>query len=76
MIGNYMFTCEEADCKIVGFENHSGKTYLGSGVKPLGKILEGYGNNGEDGTEGAHYKNVLHPIPTAVCFLKTRNWLT
>ena len=31
MIGNYMFTCEEADCKIVGFENHSGKTYLGSG---------------------------------------------
>ena len=59
MIGNYMFTCEEADCKIVGFENHSGKTYLGSGVKPLGKILEGYGNNGEDGTEGAHYKNVF-----------------
>ena len=59
MIGNYMFTCEEADCKIVGFENHSGKTYLGSGVKPLGKVLEGYGNNGEDGTEGARYKNVF-----------------
>lgn len=59
MIGNYMFTCDEADCKIVGFENHSGKTYLGSGVKPLGKILEGYGNNGEDGTEGARYKNVF-----------------
>ena len=59
MIGNYMFTCDEAGCKIVGFENHSGKTYLGSGVKPLGKILEGYGNNGEDGTEGARYKNVF-----------------
>lgn len=59
MIGNYMFTCDEADCKIVGFENHSGKTYLGSGVKPLGKVLEGYGNNGEDGTEGARYKNVF-----------------
>ena len=58
MIGNYMFTCDEADCKIVGFENHSGKTYLGSGVKPLGKVLEGYGNNGEDGTEGVRYKNV------------------
>ena len=59
MIGNYMFTCDEADCKIVGFENHSSKTYLGSGVKPLGKVLEGYGNNGEDGTEGARYKNVF-----------------
>ncbi len=59
MIGNYMFTCDELNCEIVGFENHSGKTYLGSGVKPLGKILEGYGNNGEDGTEGAHYKNVF-----------------
>ena len=59
MIGNYMFTCDEADCKIVGFENHSGKTYLGSGVKPLGKVLGGYGNNGEDGTEGARYKNVF-----------------
>ena len=59
MIGNYMFTCDEADCKIVGFENHSGKTYLGSGVKPLGKVLDGYGNNGEDGTEGARYKNVF-----------------
>ena len=59
MVGNYMFTCDEADCKIVGFENHSGKTYLGSGVKPLGKVLEGYGNNGEDGTEGARYKNVF-----------------
>ena len=59
MIGNYMFTCDEADCKIVGFENHSGKTYLGSGVKPLGKVLEGYGNNGEDGTEGARVHNMI-----------------
>ena len=59
MIGNYMFTCDELDLAVVGFENHSGKTYLGSGVKPLGKVLEGYGNNGEDGTEGARYKNVF-----------------
>ena len=58
MIGNYMFTCDELGCTVVGFENHSGKTYLGSGVKPLGKVLEGYGNNGEDGTEGVRYKNV------------------
>ena len=59
MIGNYMFSCEEAGCNIVGFENHSGKTYLGSGVRPLGRVLEGSGNNGEDGTEGARYKNVF-----------------
>ena len=59
MIGNYMFSCEEAGCNIVGFENHSGKTYLGSGVRPLGRMLEGSGNNGEDGTEGARYKNVF-----------------
>ena len=76
MIGNYMFTCEEADCKIVGFENHSGKTYLGSGVKPLGKILEGYGNNGEDGTEGAHYKTCSARIHTALCCRKIRSWPT
>jgi CobQ-like glutamine amidotransferase family enzyme len=42
---------------LVGFENHSGRTYLGSGVVPLGCVLRGYGNNGEDGTEGAQYQN-------------------
>ena len=59
MIGNYMFTCDELDLTVVGFENHSGKTYLGSGVKPMGKVLAGYGNNGEDGLEGARYQNVF-----------------
>ena len=60
MIGNYMFTCDELPgVNVVGFENHSGKTYLGSGVKPIGKVLEGFGNNGEDGREGARYKNVF-----------------
>lgn len=59
MIGNYMFTCDELGTSVVGFENHSGKTYLGSGVKPMGKVLAGFGNNGEDGNEGARYKNVF-----------------
>ena len=61
MIGNYKFLCtpEAGGSLVVGFENHSGKTRLGSGVQPLGKVLAGYGNNGEDGTEGAHYKNVF-----------------
>ncbi len=44
---------------LVGFENHSGKTYLGSKLKPLGKVLRGYGNNGEDNREGVRYKNVF-----------------
>lgn len=43
---------------IVGFENHSGRTYLGK-VKPFGKVLFGFGNNGEDQTEGAIYQNII-----------------
>lgn len=41
---------------LVGFENHSGRTFLGPGVQPLGRVLVGAGNNGEDGTEGAVYR--------------------
>ena len=61
MIGNYKFQCEaeSGGSVVVGFENHSGKTWLGSGVRPLGKVLSGFGNNGEDGTEGARYRNVF-----------------
>ncbi|MCC7371102.1 MAG: glutamine amidotransferase [Chloroflexi bacterium] len=42
---------------LVGFENHSGQTYLGPGCRPLGNVLQGGGNNGEDGTEGAVYRD-------------------
>ena len=42
----------------IGFENHGGRTYLGN-VEPLGKVLKGYGNNGEDGMEGAFYHNAI-----------------
>jgi CobQ-like glutamine amidotransferase family enzyme len=45
--------------RLVGFENHSGRTYLGSGVRPLGRVLVGHGNNGEDGSEGAVYRNSI-----------------
>lgn len=41
---------------LVGFENHSGQTFLGKEVQPLGKVLKGFGNNGEDHTEGGWYK--------------------
>ena len=61
MIGNYMFrtTPESGDTVVVGFENHSGKAYLSEQVAPLGMMLSGNGNNGEDKTEGARYKNVF-----------------
>lgn len=44
---------------IVGFENHGGRTYLGKNAKPFAKVVKGFGNNGEDGTEGVVYKNAI-----------------
>ncbi len=44
---------------LVGFENHSGLTYLEGDTKPLGIVSVGNGNNGKDGFEGARYKNVF-----------------
>ncbi len=41
---------------LVGFENHGGRTYLGT-AKPLGRVLKGHGNNSEDRMEGAIYRN-------------------
>ena len=59
LVGNCAFACEELNTVVVGFENHAGHITLGEGVKPLGRILSGGGNNGADGTEGARYKNVF-----------------
>ncbi|WP_055667383.1 type 1 glutamine amidotransferase [Desnuesiella massiliensis] len=55
-IGNTVIYNEEFNETYVGFENHSGRTYIGT-LKPLGKCIHGYGNNGEDGYEGCIYKN-------------------
>src|SRR2546422_718010 len=44
---------------LVGFENHSGRTYLGPRAKPLGRVRMGFGNNGEDHTEGCLQGGVL-----------------
>ena len=57
-IGNTIILNEELNQTYVGFENHSGRTYIGD-LKPLGKVLAGYGNNGEDGYEGCIYKNTF-----------------
>ena len=44
---------------VAGFENHGGRTYLGDGERPLGRVLRGHGNNDSDGTEGVHSRNVI-----------------
>ncbi|MFV0557597.1 MAG: type 1 glutamine amidotransferase [Enterococcus sp.] len=57
-IGDVVIYNEEFDETYYGFENHNGRTFLGEGERPLGKIVEGHGNNGEDQSEGVIYKNV------------------
>lgn len=55
-IGNTAIVNEEFNETYVGFENHSGRTFIND-LKPLGKVIHGYGNNGSDGYEGCIYKN-------------------
>ncbi len=60
-------TCHVPRATLVGFENHSGNTFLAKSSKlkaksltfPLGKVIKGFGNNGQDGTEGTIYKNCI-----------------
>ncbi|NBT95053.1 MAG: glutamine amidotransferase, partial [Chloroflexi bacterium] len=44
---------------VVGFENHGGRTYIGSGARAFGRVVSGNGNNGEDGTEGVVQANAI-----------------
>jgi len=58
LVGDYVIETQQFGT-LIGFENHAGRTVLGGGVQPLGKTVQGHGNNGSDGTEGAVYKNVI-----------------
>lgn len=59
-IGNVTAECQNVvPSTLVGFENHSGLTYLQEDTEPLANVITGNGNNGEDRTEGARYKNVF-----------------
>ncbi|OZG69513.1 type 1 glutamine amidotransferase [Bifidobacterium eulemuris] len=59
MIGNLVEHSEDFG-QIVGYENHSGQTFLREGTQSLGRVeQEGRGNNGEDHTEGARVDNVI-----------------
>ncbi len=44
---------------LAGFENHGGRTYLGAGQQPLGRVLKGHGNDGRSGMEGARSANTI-----------------
>lgn len=61
LIGNIAFRADavEGAPMVIGFENHAGRTKLREGAIPLGAVLKGHGNNGEDGTEGLRYRNVI-----------------
>lgn len=53
-VGNVALQWDERT--LVGFENHGGRTYLGPDARPLGHVLAGFGNNGEDRAEGCVYR--------------------
>lgn len=61
MIGNIVIESNVfiPEKNLVGFENHSGKTYIGKNAVQLGRVIIGHGNNGEDRTEGAIQDNVF-----------------
>jgi CobQ-like glutamine amidotransferase family enzyme len=55
MIGDVLLECELDPGNprtLAGFENHAGRTQLDDGAEPLGRVVSGFGNNGEDGFEG------------------------
>ncbi len=61
LIGNVLIESDlgAGPRKIAGFENHGGRTHLGRGAKPLGRVIRGFGNNGEDGLEGVRRGNLI-----------------
>lgn len=58
LIGNIVTESEQFG-QIIGYENHSGLTYLSKGVQPFGVVRKGAGNNGQDNYEGARVHNVI-----------------
>lgn len=58
LIDNIVLQSGLTSMPVVGFENHGGRTFIGEN-QPFGKVLYGYGNDGESGYEGVVYKNVI-----------------
>jgi CobQ-like glutamine amidotransferase family enzyme len=63
---------------LVGFENHSGQTFLTEGAMPLGRVIKGSGNNGQDGTEGVLFRKAIGTYLHGSCLPKNphlADWL-
>jgi hypothetical protein len=64
MIGDVLLECSWAGKTLAGFENHAGRTLLDEGAEPLGRVVSGFGNDGESGFEGCRagrvYGTYLH----------------
>lgn len=58
-IGDIEIESDTLGKTLYGFENHNGRTFLGEGEKPLGRVVQGHGNNGEDASEGCIYRNFI-----------------
>src|SRR5712691_9315626 len=71
-VGNLL--ADSPDGQLIGFENHSGRTYLGDRAKPLGTVVVGNGNNGEDKTEGAVQGKIVGTYSHGSCLPKNP-WL-
>jgi lipid II isoglutaminyl synthase (glutamine-hydrolysing) len=61
LIGNVAIEVDLGDGPrvVAGFENHGGRTHLGPGAEPLGRVIKGHGNNGRDGFEGVRLGNLF-----------------
>jgi CobQ-like glutamine amidotransferase family enzyme len=59
MIGDVLLDCEWAGATIAGFENHAGRTTLEPGATPLGRVVSGFGNDGESGYEGCRVARAI-----------------
>jgi CobQ-like glutamine amidotransferase family enzyme len=60
MIGDVLLECSFAGPEtLAGFENHAGRTLLDEGAEPLGRVISGFGNNGESGYEGCRVGRVV-----------------
>jgi lipid II isoglutaminyl synthase (glutamine-hydrolysing) len=62
MIGDVLLECELTRGEprtLAGFENHAGRTFLEAGAEPLGRVVAGFGNNGEDGVEGCRIGSAI-----------------
>lgn len=68
-IGNIVIYSPVLKARLLGFENHSGRTYI-NGYTPLGRVLVGSGNNGIDKTEGLIYKNTICTYMHGPCLSK------